>query len=62
MYAILKVFKNVGDELEVKEAYRQLRFVFREELYPEKKALGSLGGAVNGKTIVRRGKKYLRIR
>lgn len=62
MYAILKVFKNVGDELEVREAYKQLKFVFQGELYPDKKALGSLGGAVNGKTIIRSGNKYQRIR
>lgn len=62
MYAILKVFKNVGDVLEVGEAYKQLKFVFRDELYPDKKALGSLGGAVNGKTIIRSGKNYQRIR
>lgn len=62
MYAILKVFKNVGDELEIREAYKQLKVVFREEFYPDKKALGSLGGAVNGKTIIRNGNKYQRVR
>lgn len=62
MYAILKVFKNVGDELEVREAYKQLKYVFKDELYSDKKALGSLGGAVNGKTIIRSGNKYQRIR
>lgn len=62
MYAILKVFKNVGDELEVREAYKQLKYVFKGEPYSDKKALGSLGGAVNGKTIIRSGNKYQRIR
>lgn len=62
MYAILKVFKNVGDELEVSEAYKKLKLVFQGELYSDKKALGSLGGALNGKTIIRSGNKYLRIR
>ena len=47
MYAILKVFKNVGDELEVSEAYEKLKLVFQGELYSDKKALGSLVLATN---------------
>lgn len=62
MYAILKVFKSIGDELECKEAYKQLMIVYQGASYPNKKALGSLGGAVNGKTIIRIGNKYQRIR
>ena len=62
MYAILKVFKSIGDELECKEAYKQLMMVYQEASYPKKKALGSLGAAVNGKTIIRVGNKFQRIR
>lgn len=48
---ILKVFPKVGMQLTVYEAYHRLERLFGSEIYPSKKAAGSLGGAVNGGTI-----------
>lgn len=59
---ILQVFKNVGDVLSVSTAYVELIFLYSNQLFPEKKAAGSLGGAVNGETIVLSNGNYVRVR
>lgn len=59
---ILQVFKNVGDVLSVSTAYVELIFLYSNQLFPEKKAAGSLGGAVNGGTIVLSNGNYVRVR
>ncbi|MEG1773512.1 MAG: hypothetical protein RR320_01520 [Oscillospiraceae bacterium] len=48
---ILRVFRQVGDRLSVAEAYRRLTSLCAKDPYANKKAAGSLGGAVNGGTI-----------
>lgn len=59
---ILKVFPNVRDCLSVSDAYNQLISLYGNDPYRKNKAAGSLGGAVNGKTIVLRKGFYERIR
>jgi len=59
---ILKVFLNVGDKVSISDAYRQLISLYGNDPYCKNKAAGSLGGAVNGGTIVLRGRFYERIR
>lgn len=59
---ILHVFKNVGDVLSVSSAYVALISLYSNQLFPEKKAAGSLGGAVNGGTIVLSNGNYVRVR
>ena len=49
---ILQVFKNVGRTLSIADAYTALISVNSNQIYPTKKAAGSLGGAVNGGTII----------
>ncbi len=59
---ILQVFRNVGDVLSVSAAYVALISLYSNQLYPERKAAGSLGGAVNGGTIVLTNGIYMRVR
>lgn len=59
---ILQVFKNVGDVLSVSTAYVALISLYSNQLFPEKKAAGSLGGTVNGGTIVLSNGNYVRVR
>lgn len=49
---ILQVFKSVGSTLSIADAYTALISVYSNQIYPTKKAAGSLGGAVNGGTII----------
>ena len=50
---ILRVFKRVGSTLSIANAYTALISLYSNQSYPTKKAAGSLGGAVNGGTIIR---------
>jgi len=59
---ILKVFKSVGDSLSIANAYTLLMSLYSKEVYPAQKAAGSLGGAVNGGTIVLIRGDYVRVR
>lgn len=59
---ILQVFRNIGDVLSVSAAYVALISLYSNQLYPERKAAGSLGGAVNGGTIVLTYGNYVRVR
>lgn len=60
---ILQVFKNVGDVLSVSTAYVALISLYSNQLFPEKKAAASLGGAVHGEgTIVLSNGNYVRVR
>lgn len=59
---ILQVFKNVGDVLSVSTAYVALISLYSNQLFPEKKAAASLGGAVHGGTIVLSNGNYVRVR
>jgi len=59
---ILQVFRNVGDVLSVSAAYVALISLYSNQLYPERKAAGSLGGAVYGGTIVLTNGNYVRVR
>jgi hypothetical protein len=49
---ILQVFKSVGSTLSIADAYTALISLYSNQIYPTKKAAGSLGGAVNGGTII----------
>lgn len=59
---ILKVFKNVGDSLSIAHAYTSLMSLYSNQVYPAQKAAGSLGGAVNGGTIVLIKGNYVRVK
>ena len=59
---ILKVFDNIGDSLSIKTAYSRLIELNKNDPYAKAKAAGSLGGAVNGGTIVRHENFYIRVR
>lgn len=59
---ILQVFKNMGDRLRIADTYENMIAVYSGQLYPEKKAAGSIGGAVNGGTIVMKNGYYERIK
>jgi hypothetical protein len=60
---ILQVFKSVGSTLSVAEAYTALISLYSNQIYPTKKAAGSLGGAVNGGTItLKKDGYYMRVR
>ena len=59
---ILKVFKAVGDSLPYADAYTQLISLYAGSQYAKNKAAGSLGGAVNGGTIILHKGVYTRIR
>jgi hypothetical protein len=58
---ILQVFKNVGSTLSIADAYTALISVYSNQIYPTKKAAGSLG-AVNGGTIILKNGCYVRVR
>ena len=49
---ILQVFKSIGCTLSIADAYTALLSLYSNQIYPMKKASGSLGGAVNGGTII----------
>ncbi len=51
MDAILNVFPTAGVTMSMVSAYTALIHHFRSCAYPDKKAAGSLGGAVNGGTL-----------
>jgi hypothetical protein len=59
---ILQAFRNVGDVLSVSAASVALISLYSNQLYPERKAAGSLGGAVNGGTVVLINGNYVRVR
>ncbi len=59
---ILQVFKNIGDRLLIADAYTSMIAVYSGQLYPKKKAAGSIGGAVNGGTIILRNGYYERVK
>lgn len=59
---ILQVFKNVGSTLSIADAYTTLISLYSNEIYPTKKAAGSLGGAVNSGTIILRNGYYTRVK
>lgn len=59
---ILNVFKSIGSTLSIANAYTSLISLYSNQVYPSKKAAGSLGGAVNGGTIILRNGYYMRVR
>ena len=59
---ILKVFEKVGDSISIEIAYSRLMELYKNEPYAKAKAAGSLGGAVNGETLIRKGNFYIRVR
>lgn len=59
---IIKAMQNVGDVLTPKQLFAKLLTLYCGELYPEKKALGSIGGASNGKTIILKNGRYVRVK
>lgn len=59
---ILQVFKSVGSTLSIANAYTALISLYSNQSYPTKKAAGSLGGAVNGGTIILKNGYYTRVR
>ena len=59
---ILRVFPNVGDCLSITDAYHHLIALYEKDPNRKNKAAGSLGGAVNGGTIIRKKGFYERIR
>lgn len=59
---ILNVFKSKGSTLSVSGAYTSLISLYSNQIYPAKKAAGSLGGAVNGGTIILKNGYYVRVR
>ncbi len=64
MHTILLVFPVVGTTLTIQTAFDQLRLAYTAAgvACPSAKAAGSIGGAVNGGTIVRRNGSYIRVR
>lgn len=59
---ILKIFTKVGQIKTKSEAYNELLSFYENDKYKEEKAAGSLGGAVNGGTLVYDGEFYKRIK
>lgn len=53
---------KIGDRLLVADAYTSMIAVYSGQLYPKKKAAGSIGGAVNGGTIILRNGYYERVK
>lgn len=48
---ILQVFKSVGSTLSIVDAYTALISLYSNQIYPTKKAVGSIGGAVSCRNI-----------
>lgn len=59
---ILKAFQNVGDSFSIADAYALLIALYSNSPHSKEKAAGSLGGAVNGGTLIRNGNIYTRVR
>lgn len=59
---ILKVFPKIGVQRSIADAYSSLIDCYSNAGYAEKKAAGSLGGAVNGHTIELKNGIYTRIK
>ena len=59
---ILQVFKSIGCTLSIGDAYTALLSLYSNQIYPMKKASGSLGGEVNGGTIILKNGYYIRVR
>ncbi|MBW9154303.1 hypothetical protein [Clostridium estertheticum] len=59
---ILRVFTKIGQSFTIANAYTVLIALNPNDPNAEKKAAGSLGGAVNGGTLVRNGNIYTRVR
>lgn len=59
---ILKVFENIEDSISIETAYSRLIELNKNNPYAKAKAAGSLGGAVNGGTLVRHKNFYIRVR
>ena len=59
---ILKVFKEVGNKLSIADAYTALTTLYSNQPFATQKAAGSLGGAVNGGTIVMENGYYIRVK
>jgi hypothetical protein len=55
---ILQVFKSVGTTLSIVDAYTALISLYSNQIYPTK----TLGGAVNGGTIILKNGYYMRVR
>lgn len=62
MDLILRVFTTVGQEMTKDEAIAKLKEEIANDPNKEQKAAGSLGGAVNGGTLIRIGDKYKRVK
>lgn len=59
---ILHVFSRIGTRLSIANAYSQLITLYSGHAYAKHKAAGSLGGSVNGGTIVLQNGYYTRIK
>lgn len=59
---ILNVFPMIGTRMSIADAYGALITLYSGKPYAKQKAAGSLGGAVNGGTIVLKQGFYERIR
>lgn len=59
---ILNVFKNIGYSFTIADAYRELIALNPNDPYAKEKAAGSLGGAINGGTLMRSNNIYIRVR
>lgn len=59
---ILQVFKSVGCTLSIADAYTELLSLYSNQIYPMKEVAASLGGAVNGGTIILKNGYYMRVR
>jgi hypothetical protein len=63
---VLNVFPKIGTTKSIAEAYTELKSKYsdQDQEYPAQKAAGSLGGAVNGGTIILNPQngKYVRVR
>ena len=59
---ILQVFKSIGCILSIADEYTALLSLYSNKKNTKKKASGSLGGAVNGGTIILKNGYYIRVR
>lgn len=48
--------------MSIADAYTALISLYSNQIYPTKKAAGSLGGAVNGGTIILKNGYHMRVR
>ncbi|MEE1282037.1 MAG: hypothetical protein UHK60_07295 [Acutalibacteraceae bacterium] len=59
---ITKALPNIGSEFTPSELFHVLIKLYKGQPYPDKKALGSIGGASNGGSIKLIDGKFVRIK